>query len=116
MPICKYDGGTDKSKPNCKEEKNQTKEHAKPQSRERDGEERTVRRRTEGNDRMANRERNKKKHAERGNINIVVANVTPLHIDWLVLVKQKAYCLALTEVRVRQREILVIRTQLHQLG
>ena len=53
---------------------------------------------------MANRERNKKMHAERGNIKMVGANVTALQRHWPILVKQKADWLALTEVRVRQRE------------
>ena len=55
--------------------------------------------------RTANRERNNSMHAERGNIRMVVANVTALQRHWLILVKQKADRLALTEVRVRQREI-----------
>ena len=38
--------------------------------------------------RMANRERNKKTHAERGNIKIVVANVTALPTHWPILSKK----------------------------
>ena len=52
-------------------------------------------------------------HAERGNIKMVVANVTALQKHWPVVVKRKA---ALTEVRVWQREIPVIRTPLPKSG
>ena len=45
---------------------------------------------------MANGERNNKMHAERGNIKMVVANVTALQKQWPILVKQKAEWLALT--------------------
>ena len=51
-------------------------------------------------------------HVERGNIRMVVANVTALQRHWPILVKQMADLLALTEVRVRQREIPVMQTQL----
>ena len=53
--------------------------------------------------RTANRERNKRMHAERGNIGMVVANVTALQRHWPIL-EQKADWLALTEVRVRPVE------------
>ena len=43
---------------------------------------------------------------------MVVANVTAQQRHWPILVKQKADWLALTEVRVRQREVLVMRAQL----
>ena len=46
---------------------------------------------------------------------MVVANVTALQRHWPILVKQKADWLALTEVRVRQREILVMQAQLLSL-
>ena len=62
--------------------------------------------------RTANRERNKRRHAKRGNISMVVANVTALQRHWPILVKQKADWLALTEVGVRQREIPVMQAQL----
>ena len=55
-------------------------------------------------------------HAERGNIQMVVANVTALQRHWPVLVKQRADWLALTEVRVRQREIPMMRAQLLNSG
>ena len=58
------------------------KKQVKPQAGGRDEEERMLRRRTEGRDRMANRERNKKIHAERGNIKMVVAHVTPHQRCW----------------------------------
>ena len=62
------------------------------------------------------RERNKKKHAEKGDIKMVVANVTAPQRHWPVLVKEKADWLALTEVRVRQREIPMVRAQLLNSG
>ena len=55
-------------------------------------------------------------HAERGNIKMVVANVTAPQRHWPILVKQKADWLALTEVRVRQREIPMMRAQLLNSG
>ena len=62
------------------------------------------------------RERNKKKHAEKGDIKMVVANVTAPQRHWPILVKAKADWLALTEVRVRQREIPLLRAQLLNSG
>ena len=52
---------------------------------------------------MANRERNKKMHAERGYIKMVVANVTDGTAE-AVAHKPKADWLVLTQVRVRQSE------------
>ena len=65
---------------------------------------------------MTNRARNKKMHAERGNIQMVVANVTAPQRHWPTLVKQEADWLALTELRVRQREIQTMRAQFLSLG
>ena len=65
---------------------------------------------------MANRERNMKMHAERGNIEMVVANVTVPQRHWPILAKHKADWLALTEVRVRQRDIPVVRAQFLNSG
>ena len=47
---------------------------------------------------------------------MVVANVTAPRRHWPVLVKEKADWLALTEVRVRQREIPMVRAQLLDSG
>ena len=65
---------------------------------------------------MANREGSDMMHVERGSIKMVAASVTALQRHWDVLFKQKADWLALTEVRVMQREIPLIRTQLFRPG
>ena len=66
-------------------------------------EERTLRR-MDRHDTKVSRERNKKMHPERGNIKMVVASVTALQKHWLILVNKEADWLALTEVRVWQRD------------